>query len=326
MRRATATTVALCVLALPIAACGGDDPSAATTATVAAASFPTTIENCGTKADVFQQPRKILAVSTAAQKLIYGAGGASFVIGRAGEDAGPAPAPVVAAMKNAELLPPDTLSKEAIIGTGADTVISYGIETKGLPAAKISNITISAGCGVFVGKSKGPVTFDTIYADLEQFGRLFGTEQQAQDTVADLKRRVAAVETDTAGAADTTAAAGYFFGTALSTNGSPSIQNAWMRALGVENVFADVPKEFVEGNTEELVKRDPDLFILGYGYDGKETFAQAKRKFLAIPGISDTKAGRSDRIIGVPASESEPDPYAVAGLERIAREMRAGTG
>ncbi|HEV7805740.1 MAG TPA: hypothetical protein VGO80_07980 [Solirubrobacteraceae bacterium] len=61
-------------------------------------------------------------------------------------------------------------------------------------------------------------------------------------------------------------------------------------------------------NSEELVERDPEVFVLGYGYDGKETFEQAQRKLLAIPGISDTKAARDGRIIGVPAAKSEPDP------------------
>ena len=92
------------------------------------------------------------------------------------------------------------------------------------------------------------------------------------------------------------------------------------------NVFADVQKEFIEGNTEELIKRDPEVFVLGYGYDGKETFAQAKRKFLAIAGVADTKAARSGRIVGVPSIESEPDPYAVTGLERIARQISRAAG
>lgn len=122
-----------------------------------------------------------------------------------------------------------------------------------------------------------------------------------------------------------TAAAGYFFGKTLSTNGGRSIQQTWMQTLALENVFGDVDKEFIEGNTEELIKRDPEVFVLGYGYDGKETFEQAKRKFLAIPGVSDTKAARDGKILGVPASESEPDPYAVSGLERVAKGV-AGSG
>lgn len=324
MTRVRAITIALGLLTLPLAACGGDQEdsaqSAATPPKPAAITFPTTIDNCGEEVEVFQQPREILAVSTAAEKLIVGAGGAELVVARAGEDAGPPPAPVLSALGDTPLLPAGELSKEAIIGSGADTVISYGLDTQ-LSAANISSITIAGGCGVFVGESQGPVTFATIYSDLALFGRLFGTERAASDTVADLKQRVSAVEANAGSDSATTAASGYFFGETLSTNGSRSIQHTWLETLGVTNVFGDIDKEFIEGNTEELIERDPEIFVLGFGYDGEETFAQAKEKFLEIPGVSETRAASSGTIIGVPASESEPDPYAVAGLERIAREL-----
>lgn len=80
---------------------------------------------------------------------------------------------------------------------------------------------------------------------------------------------------------------GYFFGPTFSTSGNTSMVQSQMDALGLRNIFSDVDKSFIEGNTEEFIKRDPR--ILGYTFP-EETFDQARAKLLALRGVKDMQA------------------------------------
>jgi iron complex transport system substrate-binding protein len=77
-------------------------------------------------------------------------------------------------------------------------VISYGLNmtsAQDLEAAGIKSIVNAGFCD---GTGSGPnpdgdVDCDDVYADIELYGRIFGTEAAATQMVADLRRRVTAV-------------------------------------------------------------------------------------------------------------------------------------
>jgi iron complex transport system substrate-binding protein len=322
MHRLIAALVALS-LALLFTACGGDETAstAAPDDKPAATTFPLTVDSCGEAITVSEQPEEVLAVGAAPVNLLAAAGAGDRVIGLAGEQI---PEPSVSGV-DAPVLTREEPSTEAIIGTGADIVISYGLfgaNPENLEQSGIASIINRGNCdhGEAGGISEN-ITYETIYDDIETYGKLFGTQDQAAASIAKLKERVATVtgeaKAKTEGGPPMTAAALYFFGGKLSSNaGRESIIHLNMEAAGLENVYADVDKVFLKPSAESLLKRDPEVIVLTYGYSD-DSFAEAKKELLAVPGIRDTQALKNDRVIGLPAQYAEADPLAVESIETI---------
>ncbi|MDP2711159.1 MAG: ABC transporter substrate-binding protein [Solirubrobacteraceae bacterium] len=326
MRRPLAVLTTLTLAGALIAACGSDGDTPSPAAADAEPTFPMTVDNCGRPVTIDKRPERILTIGTPVVNALHAAGAADKVVARAGEFGSPAPGPAGEAVTAARILTAEDPATELIIGTGVDAVISYGwLETtpQALADAGIAALALSGYCAEAGGTST-VASFEDIYADLDLFGRIFGTGERAAGVVAGLKRRVAAVRKQAAGRSRRSAASAYFFGDTPSTNGNRSMIHAQMEVLGLTNAFGDVDKAFIESNTEELIKRDPDVIILSYGVLGdKDTFAAAKAKFVALPGARDMQAVRNDRIVGIRSHLREPDPAAIDGLETLARELAA---
>lgn len=326
MPRLLAVLATLALAGTSLIACGDDEEPAAA-GTAPAPTFPLTVTNCGRPVTIDAAPRRILTIGSSAASSLHAAGASDRIAARAGEFGNPPAGPAGAAIAGVPILTPEDPGTEAIIGAGVDTVIGYGLfETtpKDLSAAGITALTLSASCTEAGSRSARATTFDDVYTDIALFGKLFATQATATRAVADLERRVDAVRRQAAGWPARTAATAYFFGDTPSTNGNRNIVNAQMRVLGLENVFADVDKDFIESSTEALIKRDPDVLILAHGRgDKKDTFAAARTRFLRLPGAADMKAVREHRVIGLPSAQKEPDPAAVDGLETLARGLAA---
>ncbi len=310
----------LAALMLPLAACGGAT-TPTTTAPTAAAVFPTTVQNCGEQVTITKEPQRIVTIGYESVELINAAGGAHRIVGTFDNTKDPG-SPAFTAVSQPELASDKEPSTEDVLALRPNLVASYGLFDVSLPAlqqAGAASLVVSGLCGQHGGGQGDGASFDDIYGDIETYGRLFGTQPQAQTAVEQLKQRVAAVKKDTSGKS---AAHGYFYGSTFSTSGNQSMAQSQMNALGLRNIFADVAKDFIEANTEELIKRDPQIMILTY-YVPDETFEQAKAKFLALPGAKDMQAVRNNQIIPLPYSQTQATVSAVTGLETIANGLKS---
>lgn len=313
----------IALMLLPLAACSS---STTPTPTVqgSAPAFPTTVQNCGQQVTIARQPKRIVTIGYESVEIINAAGGANRIVGTFDNTKDPN-SPAFTAVSHPELASDKDPSTEDVIALRPDLVVSYGlfdVNLASLQQAGAASLIVSGLCGQHGGGIGHGATFDGIYNDIETFGRLFGTQPQAQAAVEQLKQRVAAVKKDTSGK---TAAQGYFYGTTFTTSGNQSMLQSQFDALGLKNVFSDVAKDFIESNTEELIKRDPQIMVLTY-YLPDETFELAKAKFLALPGVKDMQAVRNNQIIGLPYSQTQPTVSAVTGLETIAKGLQAASG
>lgn len=317
----------LCLCGLLLAACGGEDPQPTAEAQdrEAQISFPTTVSNCGQQVTIDQRPERVLTVGTSAVNVLHAAGAADRITARSGEFGAPPQDAAGQAVKDVEILTDQDPATEAIIGSGVDLVIGYGLfesSPEALRSAGIASLVLTNSCEES-GNTSTAASLDAVYADIERLGRLFGTAEQASRAVAELKRRVQVVREEVGDLPERTAASAYFFGDAPSTSGNRNIIHSMMTTLGLRNVFGDVDKDYIEANTEQLIARDPDVLILSYGTGGpEETFADVKAKFLRLPGTRDMTAVREDRILAIPAALREPGPGAVDGLEQLAQPLQ----
>ena len=337
------------VLSLAAAACGDDadtaaDPSIAATTTVAATvaaapdttaapsstatmndAFPVTIENCGREVVFDAPPEKILTIGTVAVNLIHAAGGSELIASRSGEFGTPAAGEAGQAIEDVPILIDEDPGLEAILGTGVDTVIGYGLfETTedDLAASGVNSLTVTGNCGQHGGgdAADGDL-FDVVLADIATYGQLFGTSDAADAAVADLTEELDAVEPLADGG--TAAAMYWFFSDDPSAYGNQAMAHAIMERLGIENVFGSEDSAYIDLSVEALLAADPDTIILVHDLTPEIDFEASVERLKSLPGAADLSAVKNDRIVGVSYVYVETDPAAVEGLNILAEEIAA---
>ncbi|GAA1852750.1 ABC transporter substrate-binding protein [Myceligenerans crystallogenes] len=298
-----------------------------------------TIDSCGREVVFDAPPQRVLAVGSEAPSLLAAAGAGDKVTHYAGTLEVPFDAGTRAVVEAAERVTEDShdVSYEMIVASGADVVIGTDITAgldidalaERLDQAGVQLVTVSGYCAGIEGRSTDGVSgFDLIYRDIETYGRLFGTEQTAADAVQDLRDRVAAAG-ELAGERSGRSAVPLYVpveGT-LGSYGGQSLVSEQMTLLGLENVFADVPKRYFEPSTEELVGRAPDLVFAMYlptGSSALETDADVVGALRARPELAGLGAIDDDAAL-VPLNYyyTSPGPLAVDGLELLAERLTA---
>ncbi|MFI5717904.1 ABC transporter substrate-binding protein [Nocardia sp. NPDC051750] len=308
--------VALLTAAL-LTGCGGPGPTVAGTSE----GFPMTISSCGRDVTFPAPPQRVVTVGSVAGPLIAAAGAADRITTRTFETA-PFPGRYGAALQGIEVTAPTgELAREEIIARTPDLVVSFeGAAVTPDDLAQV-NIPLLVSRGYCRDASGG---FDDIFADIELYGRLFGTSAAANAEVATLKQQVAAVtdrHRDDRAARSAAALIISRDGAKLSAYGSTSTVATQMRILGLDNVFGEVAKRSFDANTETLIQRDPEVIILLT--QGSQTPESARAALRARPELAGLRAIRANRVIAVPFGYTGPGPVAVEGLEVLDRELEA---
>lgn len=335
MRSMPVLLLLLAACASAVAACSSDDDPVAPKPS-AKASFPLTVENCGRTVTFKESPARIVTAGPYAAGLVAAAGGADRIVARYNEFGAGLRGPAKAAEGAPILVSGHEVAVEKVISTGAQLHYSNpainSIEGK-LAEAGIQTLYASGYCsGVKGARGRSAearqVGFNDVYDDIKMLGRLLDTQADAQRSLAALRDRVAKVGASTPkenGAR--TALQLQVYDGVIYVFGKASMENAQLAALGLENVVADVEKEGFEMSTEVLIKRSPDIVILQYNFDdGNGTVKSAdsaRKEFLALPGAARLPAVKTGAIITVPYEETAPDPVAIDGVERIAKELAA---
>lgn len=124
-------------------------------------------------------------------------------------------------------------------------MIHYGIKTppEDLEAAGIKSIATPGRC-----TPRSTQSFDDIFAAIELYGRLLGTEATAKTTVAGLRERVEAVIEQSKDNPTGRTVAALIFSTEgpLGAYGKFGTVHNHIEALGLKNVFADQNKAYFE--------------------------------------------------------------------------------
>jgi iron complex transport system substrate-binding protein len=111
----------------------------------------------------------------------------------------------------------------------------------------------------------------------------------------------------------------------LGSYGGQSLVSEQMTALGLENVFDEVPKRYFEPSTEELVGSEPDLVFAMYlptGSSALETDEAVVEELRGRPELAGVEAVDDDAAV-VPLNYfyTSAGPLAVDGLELLAERL-----
>ena len=246
------------LLALALAACGGESsdpaatpatPTATQSESAPAEAFPVTVEGDSGSLVVEQEPSRIVSLSSTATESLFAIGAGDQVTAVDDQSNFPADAP----MTDLSGFQPNV---EAIAGYEPDLVIAAydpGGLVKGLEKV-----------GIPVLLQDAAPDLDAAFAQIETLGAATGHVDEAQDVADDMEEQIdelIASAPDTADGATVYHELGPDFFSATSATFIGSIYER----LGLENIADEAKKAgtgYPQLSAEYIVKADPDLIVL----------------------------------------------------------------
>lgn len=333
--RGTAPRLAAVGLAagLVLAGCGGVAPESGTapttppaargTTSAAPDAFPLTIENCGVEVTVDERPERVVAIKSSMIELVLALGAGDRLAGTGFPD-GPAPEPWADEAAAVPVLSDKVPSAETVLETEPDLVMA-GWESN-LTGEGAGDRATLAGLGVatYVAPSActdptqrpDRLTFDDVFAHVEEAGRLLGATDAAARLVAEQRERLAAVERDDRGLTALWWSSGTDVPFVGAGSGAPQMI---MEAVGLVNTAAGLDETWSPWSWEQVAADDPDVLVL---VDSEWNSADRKKALLAEhPVLSELTAVREERFLVVPFPATEAGVRNVAAVEDLARQL-----
>ncbi|TDK24501.1 putative F420-0 ABC transporter substrate-binding protein [Arthrobacter crusticola] len=304
--RYLATAGALILLA---AGCAG--PSSTATSPVeppggpAAAGYPVTIDNCGTQVTFEAAPERVVTIKSTATEMLLSLGLGRTIVGSAFADG---PLPDAYADARIPVLSDQLPGTEATLALEPDLVYggwesNFSAEGAGdrasLEALDVRTYVSPAACKA-EGYKPDPLTFDSIFDDITEVGRIFGVEARADLVVSREADKLAAVTPDGSGLSALWYSSGEKTPYVGAGTGAPQLL---METVGLRNVAADIDDSWSAMSWEAVAAADPDVIVL---VDAAWNTAQQKIEHLtANPATAQLRAVRESRYLTVPFAGSE---------------------
>lgn len=210
---------------------------------------------------------------------------------------------------------------ETVLDTGAEFVFG---DAYSFYASSVGTVEDFDAAGVKVYATEGTyvedATFENIYNDIINIGKIFRVEERAEELVAQLREREASVEASVAGLEPVRV---FYFdsdtggGVDMSTVGNTGLQSLMLEMAGAENIFGDVAGQFVAVSWEDVVDRDPE-YIIVCDYYGEDYADEKIAELKANPATMDMDAVVNDRFIVVPGLAMFPSLECMDAVELIA--------
>lgn len=265
------------------------------------------LDNCGTTVIVPAPPRRIVTVKSSTTELLLALGLGDRIVGTAFLD-GPFPEELADEGASLNVISDFLPGQEAVLGLAPDFIYggwesnftADGVgERDALAALNIRTYVSPAAC-----KGEGyvpdPLTFDTVFAEIQEAGAIFGVQDAAAKLVADQQASLDALVP--VGGAPT--ALWYSSGTDSpyvgAGIGSPAMI---MDAAGLTNIFADVHDTWSSVGWESIVAADPSVIVL---VDATWNTAASKMATLeSNPATRELTAVKNKRYIVLPFAATE---------------------
>ncbi|HEY4376937.1 MAG TPA: ABC transporter substrate-binding protein [Acidimicrobiales bacterium] len=316
-----------------LAACGSktssSSSSSTTTPSAAKASYPVSVQNCGTTLTFAKAPSRAVSndVNTVEDMLALGL--QKRMVGDFGvDDSGVKgmPAKYKAAFGQVKRVSPDYFTLEPLVAARPDFLFAgwnYGLEVgsptltpTGLKKHGITTLALTESCS-HVQKDDKAVSLDAEYTDLENLGTIFGVRAKADTLVAQMKAQVASVATKVAGAKPVSVFL-YDSGTdSPFTAPGLAMPDALIKAAGGTNVFSSLKQSWTSVSWEKVVAADPDCILIN-DYDTPTWPAKEKylKSFRLTKGL---KAVKDDCFFHLRYDQLTPSPQSAASVEAIAK-------
>jgi iron complex transport system substrate-binding protein len=288
-----------------------------------------TVARCGEQVE-YRMPERAVAYEGGSADKLFALGLTDHVLGYVMPPANPpvTESPWAADYAEVEMLSDDLLNRELVVDARADLVVagwrSGFSDERGITPALLDGLGIQSAmhtesCWNYPGFPERVPPIEGLYEDLRRLGAIFRVPSRAEDVVAGLQARVAAVEA--AAPRRETPIFLYDSGTerpATAANQVPP--NDVMRIAGGRNILSDVDGRWTDVGWETVVERRPEvIMVMDYGTQS----AEDKIAFLkSLPALRSVPAVRNDRFFVLDYNEAISGPRVIDGLERFGAYLR----
>ncbi|HCS61486.1 MAG TPA: putative F420-0 ABC transporter substrate-binding protein [Microbacterium sp.] len=232
----------------------------------AAAGYPVTVDNCGTDVTFDAAPERVLAIKSSSIEMMLALGLEDRMIGTAFPD-GEYAEQWAERGTDVPLISEKVPGQEATLSLEPDLVYAGWESNVTADGAGDRETLASLGVNTFVSPSAcqepeyqpDPLTFDDVFAEIEQVGTIFDAQDAATDLVADLQSRLDAVTPDDRGLTALWFSSGSdtpFVGAGI---GAPQMM---MDAAGLTNIAEDMDETWSSLSWEVVVDANPDVIVL----------------------------------------------------------------
>lgn len=286
-----------------------------------ATDYPLVVENCGVTLTFERAPERVVAIKSSAAELVLALGQGEKLVGMAFLDV-PLPDEFAGIATRIPVLSEKLPSQEVVLETEPDFI--YGGwesnfsadgagERSALMRLGISGYVAPAACRTVQPPS---LTFDHLFAEIAEIGRILDAEYAATALVAQQKAEIENVARDER----SLSAVWYSSGTKTPyVAGGTNAPAMMMEALGLDNIFASVGEGWTSASWEAIVDANPDVIVL---VDAAWNSAEQKRKLLAEnPITSKLDAVVAQRYLVIPFPASEAGIRNVPATTDMARQL-----
>ncbi|WP_239337355.1 ABC transporter substrate-binding protein [Frankia sp. CiP3] len=312
---------ALAAGTIALTGCGGDTTTA-TAGPSADTGGAVTVQNCGRTLTIAKPPTRAIGFYQTTTEMMIALGLADRMVGREGFAESPLlPEQEAAFRKIPELAPgPYPPTKERLLAARPDFVFvadpSYEFDpSQGLASREQIE---ASGAAVYVMtarcKAGQQARIADTYTDILNIGKIFGRDTQAQQLVAAMKARIGAVTAKVAGRAPVRIMI-YQGGTGplnVTARGYSDLPDL----AGGDNVFSDPAKVDTTVSAEQVVQRNPEVFVTNDYQPGPT--AQEKADYL-LRTFPTTAAARDWRVVSVQNIELSPGIRNITAVEKLAQ-------
>lgn len=323
------------LLTLGVAGCtpatsGGTTPTPSASGSSSATSDPASdpgnavsVDNCGFALTVATPPRKIVTIKSTSEEMLLALGLGDRIIGTAFPD-GPVPDQWADAAKDIPVISDFAPAQEAVLALEPDFVYggwesNFAADTAGdreqLKGLGIGTYVSPAACKA-AAYQPPKLTFDDVFAEIGEVGKIFGATDAATAVVTAQKEKLATVTADQRGFTALWYSSGTdtpYVGAGI---GAPQMM---LEKLGLTNVAADVKDTWTSLSWEAIVAADPDVIVL---VDASWNTADSKIAALeANPVTAGLFAVQNGRYLTIPFAAGEAGVRNVDATAELAGQL-----
>jgi iron complex transport system substrate-binding protein len=320
---------------LLLAACGGggtvggsdvtaDEAASSSAPTSSGESYPVTVDNCGFEVTVDAAPQRVVTIKSSTTEMLLALGLGDRVVGAAFLD-GPFPDDLADAGGDVPVLSDRAPGPEAVLTVEPDMVYagwesSFSAESAGDRQA-LADLGVASYVSPSACKGEGyqpdPLTFEHVFGEIDEAGRVFGAADAAADLVDRQRAQLGTVTPDERGLTALWFSSGSDVPYVGAGIGAPQMI---MDAVGLDNIAGAVHDTWTSYGWEDVVAADPDVIVL---VDAAWNTADKKIGILeANPVTAKLTAVRERRYLVVPFAASEAGVRNVEAVTDLAAQLQ----
>jgi len=259
-------------------------------------------DQTGRRVDVPEHPQRLISLAPSITETLYALGAGDLLVG----DTDYCDYPPEAKLKPhvGQLLNP---SLERIVALKPDLVVGSPEANRRETADLLERLHIP-----LYGLTAH--TLDETLRSIEDLGDVIGREQEAKQLDAQLRRRVADVESRVRDLPRPKVLFVVWYRPLISAGPNTFISDVVRRAGGT-SITDDLKSDWPHLSLEEAVHRNPDVLL----FPGSESFAPSLDDFARLPGWKEMAAVKAGRMYRVSEGIMHPSPRLVDALEEVAR-------